>query len=101
MNTQLPFFEGHEVSSATLAITGKLDANVGSFNMDEEVYLIVRGCVSDISHGKKKGAILRKQKLESIAMVILDKEAGERMITEAAILADEKFGVSNLFSNDE
>lgn len=61
MNTVLPIFESRRVEAAELKLTGKVDERIGSLDYDEEVYLIVRGRVSKITHAeiKRDGAEVR------------------------------------------
>lgn len=101
MKTTMPKFEGRAVQMGALKLTGKADERIGSLDYDEEVYLLVRARVSKVSHEEvtKQGATFfaRLHTANARSVVIVDPADGERMLDEAAMLADERFGVQSLF----
>lgn len=101
MDTKLPRFEGRDVEGATLKLSGKAESRVGALGDQEAVFLIVKGHVSKISHGDAtvNGAtvFVREHTVKASELVILDPDDGERMLSEGAMLADEKFGLMGLF----
>ena len=104
MDTELPRFEGRIVDAASLKLTGKATERVGALRDEEEVFLIVRGRVSKVSHGEAtvNGAdvYLREHTVKADRMTIIDPDDGERMLSEATMLADEAFGLAGLFSKE-
>lgn len=99
MKTQLPKFEGSGVpKAARLKLTGNSDERVGALALGEEVYLIIRGVVSNVDHGSVGNVFARTHKVKASSVVFIDREQGERMLDEAAMLADERFGIRNLFA---
>ena len=105
MKTTLPRFENRTPAAATLALSGKATANVGALAYGEEVFLIVRANVTLVGHGEARvnGAdvFARKHTLKADACQLLDADEGKRMLAEAEMLADERFGVPNLFSQGD
>ena len=103
MKTTLPRFEGRPVQVGTIRLTGRTHDRVGCLAHDEEVFLIVRARVADVGHGDARvnGADLfaRKHILKADAVSIVEAKDGARMLEEAIALADERFGVPNLFNN--
>lgn len=100
MKTQLPKFEGSGVpKAARLRLTGKSDERVGALGLGEEVYLIISGVVSNVDHGSVGNVFARTHKVKASAVVFLEREQGQRMLEEAAMLADERFGIQNLFAD--
>jgi hypothetical protein len=101
MKTQLPKFEGRGVQAATLKLTGRSDERVGSLALDEEVYLIIRGVVRKIAHSDDSGIFTRSHEVKASVAIIIERDQGERILDEAAMLADERFGIQNLFTDAE
>ena len=105
MKTSLPRFENRTPAAATLALTGKANANVGALSYGEEVFLIVRASVTLVGHGEARvnGAdvFARKHTLKADACQLLDADEGKTMLAEAEMMADERFGVPNLFSQGD
>jgi hypothetical protein len=101
MKTQLPKFEGRGVQAATLKLTGRSDERVGSLALDEEVYLIIRGVVRKIAHSDDSGIFTRSHEVKASVAIIIERDQGERILDEAAMLADERFGIQNLFNIED
>lgn len=105
MKTTLPRFENRTPAAATLALTGKATANVGALAYGEEVFLIVRANVTKVAHGEARvnGAdvFARQHTLKADACQLVELEDGKRLLAEAEALADERFGVPNLFNQDD
>ena len=105
MKTTLPKFEGRQVQAGTLRVTGRSREKVGALALDEEVFLIVRGTVSQIAHSEVSidGAEIfaRVHTVKANALQLVERAAGERMLDEATALADERFGVVNLFTQKD
>lgn len=104
MKTDLPRFEGRNVQVGSLRLTGKVHERVGALAKDEEVFLIVKGTVTEITHGdiRVNGADLygRKHTVKASALVLIERDQGGRMLDEATMLAGERFGVVDLFHQD-
>ena len=105
MKTSLPRFENRTPSAAAIALSGKAHDRVGALAYDEEVFLIVRARVTFVAHGDTRvnGAdvFTRKHTLKADAVELLEADEGKRMLAEAEMLADERFGVPNLFNQGE
>jgi hypothetical protein len=97
MKTNLPKFEGRPVEAASLRLSGKSQERVGSLALGEEVYVIVKATIAKISHGDASEVFTRQHDARAVAVVIVDRKDGERWLSEAAMLADERFGIQNLF----
>lgn len=100
MKPSLPEFEGETPKQARLKLTGHSDERVGALAKEEEFFLIVRGVVSNVDHGNVGNVFTRTHKGKATSMILLDKDQGARILDEAAMLADERFGVPNLFNQD-
>ena len=98
MKTTLPKFEGQQVKAARLQVRGNSDERVGALANEEEVYLIVRGVVATVDHGNVGNVFTRTHKVKATAAILLDRDQGARMLDEAAMLADERFGIQTLFN---
>ena len=90
MKTTLGSFEGRKVDAGQLKLTGKADDKIGTFDYDEEVFMLVKGRVKKITHGEGKDG-------KATVFVREHTVDGERMLDEAAMLADEQFGVHSLW----
>lgn len=101
MKTKLPNFDGQHVKAARLKLSGKSDERVGALALDEEAYVIVRCVCTHVDHGDVDGVLTRLHAMRATAVVLMDKGAGARMLDEASMLADERFGISNLFTQSE
>jgi hypothetical protein len=105
MKTALPKFEGRQVLAGSLRLTGKTRDKVGALALDEQVFLIVRGTVSQVAHSEVSidGATVfaRVHTVKADALMLLERDAGEKMLDEATMLADERFGVVNLFNQKD
>lgn len=98
MKTKVPRFEGREVTTARIKVNGATDDRVGALAQDEEVFFIVKGTVSGISHEDVKNVYTRVHKVTPASIVIIERKDGERILTEAQMLADERFGLETLFN---
>ena len=94
-------FEGRKVSGSQLKLTGSTDGKLGSLDYDEEVYLFVKGRVKKITHGDVTiggtATFSRLHTVGAISIYVVEPEQGERMLDEAAMMADERFGIGSLF----
>ena len=97
MKTQLPLFEGKEPRVATMKVSGATEDRVGCLALEEEVYFVGKGTVAGVSHQDVKHQFTRVHKVTPSAIVIIERGDGERMLNEAQMMADERFGVQNLF----
>lgn len=97
MKTTLPKFEGQQVQAARLKLSGHSDERVGALASEEDVYLIVRGVVAHIDHGNVGDVFTRTHTVRATAAILMSADQGARILDEAAMLADERFGVQNLF----
>lgn len=97
MNNQLGTFEGRKVESSALKLSGSVADRIGHLDLEEQVFIIVKGTVAGVLHGDVKDVFTRTHKVSASALVILDPGDGERMLDEAQMIADERFGVENLF----
>jgi hypothetical protein len=104
VDTKLGEFEGREVEASQLSLTSAKTTQCGKLADGEVFYAIVMGKVDDIGHGLTtigKGKLYtRKQAGGVTRMVLVDPADGQRMLDEAVMLADEKFGVRDLFHQD-
>ncbi|MDE2101510.1 MAG: hypothetical protein KGL39_29970 [Patescibacteria group bacterium] len=100
MKTTLPRFEGTLPSGAVLKLSGGTEDRVGALALGEEVYIVCKGTVTGITHQNVKDVFTRLHTVQPSALVLLERSDGERMLTEGQLLADERFGVDNLFKGD-
>jgi hypothetical protein len=91
-------FEGRKVQVAELRIRGGSGERIGTMDYEEEFYFVGKAVVSKITHGDVKEKFTRTHVATTSALVIIDREDGEQMLTEASMMADERFGVANLFA---
>lgn len=98
MHKKLGIFEGKLVEVAELKITGGSDDRVGTLDYGEQIFFVGKATVSKITHEDKKTGFSRIHTATASAMVLLEKEDGERMLGEGQMLADERFGIANLFA---
>jgi hypothetical protein len=98
LKTQLPKFEGQQVKAAALKVSGRCDSRVGALGLDEEVYLVIKVVVAKISHGDQSGIFTRTHDAKAVVIVPLERASGARILDEASALADERFGIANLFN---
>jgi len=101
MRSTLGTFEGRMIQAAALKVNGGVGEKVGTLDQDEEVYLIVKGHVSEITHGYMKSTYTRMHKVSATRIVILDPADGSRMLEEALMLQDDRFGLAQLFNDGE
>jgi hypothetical protein len=100
MKTTLHKFEGQMPKAARLKVSGHSDERVGELANDEEVYLIVKGVVSTVDHGHVGNVFTRTHKVKATSVILMDRDQGARILDEAAMLADERFGIQSLFNPD-
>jgi hypothetical protein len=94
-----PPFEGTEVTTCTLRLSGRLSERVGALDLDEDLYLLVRAVVTSIEHVEADtGTIERRHKAKAVAIVPYDAVAGAALLTEATAEADRRFGIVTLFT---
>jgi hypothetical protein len=79
-------------------LTGHSDERVGALVNEEEIFLIVRAVVSNVDHGNVGNVFTRTHKVKATSAILLDAEQGARILDEAAMLADERFGIQSLFN---
>jgi len=98
MKTTLSLFEGHPVQASVLKVTGGASEKIGTLDQDEEVFLIVKGHVSQITHGYVRETYTRLHKVVATDLVVLNRTDGMRMLDEAMALQDDRFGLQQLFA---
>ena len=101
MKTRLPKFEGIPVEAATLRVAGALGERVGALASGEEVFIVLRAVVTDVTHGVHADVMTRQHKATTVVAALLEPEQGARLLEEALVLADERFGIRDLFHTDE
>ena len=101
MKTRLPKFEGVSVEAATLRVNGSIDERVGSLASGEELFVILRAVVVDVAHGIRAEVMTRQHKARTVNAVLLEPDQGARLLEEALVLADERFGIRDLFHTDD
>lgn len=101
MKTRIQKFEGAPVDGATLKVTGALGERVGQLARGEEVFVILRAVVTDVNHGIRGELLLRQHKAATVVAAMLEPDQGARLLEEALTLADERFGIRDLFHTDE
>ncbi len=101
MRTTLGTFEGRVIEASALKVAGSMGEKVGTLEQGEEVYLIVKGYVTAITHGFSKETFTRLHKVSATNVVLIDREDGRRMLTEAVALQDDRFGLQQMFSEAE
>lgn len=103
MNTQLPSFEGTPVQASNLKLTGSAELNIGALAHDEECYLVVQGTVEKVTHGDGKSGdavvFTRSHTVKASRVVLVTADDGQRMLDEALMLADERFGIQTIFGS--
>jgi hypothetical protein len=98
MKTNLPKLEGQAVQGAALKVSGKIAERVGALTKGEVVYFVGCGPVGALSFQDVDGVLTRVHVVKASALVVVEREDGERMLTESAMLADERFGIQTLFN---
>lgn len=101
MKIKLPKFEGRDVEAAELKVSGATEDRVGAMAQEEVFYLVVKGVVAGVNHQYRKDVYTRCHKGTVVAMVPLQEAQGARLLDEAQMMADEAFGVQNLFSGQD
>lgn len=99
MNIKLPAFEGRVPAAALVKLTGGADDRVGALNIGEEVFFVVKATVVGVTHGDVKDTFTRQHKVQATRLVLVEREDGERILAEATAMADDRFGVANLFAD--
>ena len=97
MKARLPKFEGVAVEAATLRVSGSIGERVGALASGEELFVILRAVVTDVAHGVKADVMTRQHRATTIVAVLLEPGQGARLLEEALVLADERFGIRDLF----
>ena len=87
------------VVSSTLRVSGKSAERVGSLDVGEEVFLIVKAYVSGVNHETTDTGLERRHTLKAEEMCIIGRDDGLRILEEGRALSDERFGISDLFSS--
>lgn len=100
MKTKLPRFEGETPSSSVVKLSGRAEDRIGALARNEEAFFVIKAVIANVDHGDHGGALARIHKAKVVAMYYLEAEQGERLLTEAALLADERFGIRDLFHQD-
>jgi hypothetical protein len=100
LNPKLPKFEGEQPQAASLRLSGRSDERVGALAREEEVYLIVRAVVNKITHGDESGVLTRVHHARATTVILMERDQGERILDEATMLANEQFGIRDLFNQD-
>lgn len=109
MQTELPSFEDRDVQAAVARFSGKVTERVGAMHDGEFAILIAKVRVNKIQHADfkpKTGAnspslYSRIHDMGVTKSVIITEAEGGRLLEEALTMADEKFGISNLFAGIE
>lgn len=100
MKAKLPRFEGETPQMAMVKLSGRADDRIGALARNEECFWVIKGVVANVDHGDHGGVLARIHKVKAVAMFYLEAAQGERILTEAALLADERFGIRDLFHQD-
>ena len=100
MKTRLPKFEGVPVEASTLRVSGAIDERIGALASGEELFVIMRAVVVDVAHGIHGELMTRQHKARTVTAVLLEPDQGARLLEEALVLADERFGIRDLFHTD-
>lgn len=98
MKTQLPKFEGEQPKAARLKISGRSDERVGAMARNEEFYIVARCAVAKIIHGDDGGVLTRTHDAKAAVIVVIDRATGARLLDEAVMLANDRFGIRDLFT---
>lgn len=101
MIEKLGSFEGRKVDAGAMKLSGSTSDRVGHLEMGEQIFLVVKGTVAGILHSDVKDIFTRTHKIAASALVILEPEVGRRMLDEGQMIADERFGIENLFRQAE
>jgi hypothetical protein len=101
MKTQLPKIEGQPVHGAILKVSGQISEYVGALAKGEDVYFVGRGPVGALTFKDVDGALVRLHVVKASSLVVLERKDGERMLTEGAMLSDERFGIQTLFNEGD
>ena len=88
------------MEAATLKVAGSLAERVGALATGEELFVILRAVVTDVGHGIHADVMTRQHKAATVLAVLLEPEQGARLLEEALVLADERFGIRDLFHTD-
>jgi len=101
MRPDLRKFEGLKVEGAALRVTGKIAERIGELAKGEVVYFVGVGPVTEVAFKEVDDALVRFHVIKATSVVLIERKDGERMLTEGSMLADERFGVQNLFSGGD
>lgn len=100
MKTKLPRFEGETPATAVVKLSGRADDRVGALARNEECFFVIKAVIANVDHGDHGGALARIHKAKVVAMFYLEADQGARLLEEAALLADERFGIRDLFHQE-
>jgi hypothetical protein len=88
---QLPAFEGESVSGAKVKIVGAgdglseaLKVTPEALHIDDEVFYVLRGTVTQISHVSKDDEVTRVHTVKAGAITKVDADLATRMLADAA-----------------
>lgn len=89
--TDLPVFEGEPVTSARVKITNAGDGlsealkiAPEALHMDDEVFYVLRGKVTQVNHVAKDELVTRIHTVKADAITKVDGELASKMLAEAA-----------------
>ena len=84
-----------------MRVNGNVDERIGALASGEELFVILRAVVTDVAHGIRGEVMTRQHKAKTVTAVLLEADQGARLLEEALVLADERFGIRDLFHTDD
>lgn len=99
MKTTLPLFESAPVAASTLRLAGKSEERVGSMDVGEEVFLVVKAYVSGVGHETTEIGLERRHTIKAEEIILISREDGARFLDEAHALSDDRFGLQHMFAS--
>lgn len=97
MNTSLPLFEDTPVAASDMRVSGRSTERVGSLDIGEEVFLVVKAHVAGVGHEATDIGLVRRHKLVAEEMLLISADDGARFLDEARALSDDRFGLQAMF----
>lgn len=107
MQEKLDGFGGRDVQVGELRVLGSSDELVGQLDPDEELFVVGKAVVTEITHGEKGGrddrAYTRTHRAHLVRFFALPPDQGKKLLEQAKVAADERFGVQGLglFEEDD
>lgn len=101
MKSHVQRFEGQTVLSTVMRVKGTVGERVGQLSKGEEVFFVGKGVVSEVGFKDVREALTRVHVVAATDLFLVERKDGERMLTEGALLSDERLGIQTLFNDPD